>query len=441
MPERPIVFVHGYASDAHAFDAWRGALAARGLSSDRMHAVQYRSMTDEVSLKDVAEGFDRALQLTPNLDADQPLDAIVHSTGMLVLRTWLARDPQRRVPRLKHLIGIAPATFGSPLAHKGRSAIGALILGNVDFGPDFLESGKQVLDALELGSRYTWDLTHIDQFSATPFYTRESTTPYAFIFCGNQGYSGLKGLVNEKGTDGAVRWAGCALDSRKFIIDLTRQANDADRYAVLQSTHMDAPLIAVPGRDHGSIVSDPLPAHVDAVAKALNVDDETQYSSFYADLDQGLRKATELLPKWQQFVVRAIDERGDGVADYNLQLRATDRQQYISELSADVHPYRADTSFRSFHINLTELEKYDLSKLELVVTAASGTDFVGYTGIGDTAVRIAGIGRAELDLTSHLSAAGPTLFYPHTTTFLELRMNREPLPLDARLPARVSFIA
>jgi len=43
--------------------------------------------------------------------------------------------------RLKHLIGLAPATFGSPLAHKGPSWLGALfqedqLVGYQGFGSD-----------------------------------------------------------------------------------------------------------------------------------------------------------------------------------------------------------------------------------------------------------------------------------------------------------------
>src|SRR5438132_764019 len=74
-----------------------------------------QALTNEITIKDIAEGFDRAIKTHPRIDKDQPFDAIVHSTGMLVLRSWLATNPIGR-KRLKHLIGLAPATFGSPLA-------------------------------------------------------------------------------------------------------------------------------------------------------------------------------------------------------------------------------------------------------------------------------------------------------------------------------------
>jgi triacylglycerol esterase/lipase EstA (alpha/beta hydrolase family) len=82
----------------------------------------YVSLDNETSIKDIAEGFDRALQNNPRLNAGQEFDAIVHSTGMLVIRAWLtnyggAVGDNERAKRLKHLVGLAPATWGSPQAH------------------------------------------------------------------------------------------------------------------------------------------------------------------------------------------------------------------------------------------------------------------------------------------------------------------------------------
>lgn len=50
----------------------------------------YVSLSTEVRIKDIAEGFDRALRREAGLAPSQPFDAIVHSTGMLVVRAWLS---------------------------------------------------------------------------------------------------------------------------------------------------------------------------------------------------------------------------------------------------------------------------------------------------------------------------------------------------------------
>lgn len=73
------------------------------------------SLNNEI-IKDIAEGLERAFQVR-KLNGE--FDAIVHSTGMLVLRSWLANDgalpgKNPRLARLKHMVGLAPATWGSP---------------------------------------------------------------------------------------------------------------------------------------------------------------------------------------------------------------------------------------------------------------------------------------------------------------------------------------
>src|SRR4051812_41146445 len=110
MQRNPIVLIHGYSDEGASFKAWQEILEQRGYDVAMVHACTYRSLTNEVTIKDIAEGFDRALRIQAGLSADESFDAIVHSTGMLVIRAWLTAYAGRR-DRLKHLIGLAPATF------------------------------------------------------------------------------------------------------------------------------------------------------------------------------------------------------------------------------------------------------------------------------------------------------------------------------------------
>ena len=191
MARNPVVLIHGYSDEGKSFRVWRDALKGRGYAVEELPVCNYQSLTNEITIKDIAEGFGRALRTHARIDKDQPFDAIVHSTGMLVLRSWLTSNPIGR-KRLKHLIGLAPATFGSPLAHKGRGFIGAIFKGNKVIGPDFLEAGDLILDGLELGSRFTWDLTHQDLLGPEPYYSKGPDTPYVFIFCGTESYGGIR---------------------------------------------------------------------------------------------------------------------------------------------------------------------------------------------------------------------------------------------------------
>src|SRR5262249_53788397 len=186
----PLVLVHGYASSGDAFGTWRNALVAAGRQVTEIFIGNYVTLNNEVNVDDIANGFNRALREN-GLDR-APFDAIVHSTGMLVMRSWLtAANPS--VPRnglLKHLVALAPATFGSPIAAKGRSLLGRIFIGNKNPGPDFLESGNLVLSNLELGSQFTWDLAHQDLIDKK-MYGPGNDTPYVFVFDGTNDYGKL----------------------------------------------------------------------------------------------------------------------------------------------------------------------------------------------------------------------------------------------------------
>src|SRR5712671_5390293 len=192
---RPIVLIHGYSDKGESFRTWRDKLGSGdpAWEIETISTGNYESLTDEVTIKDLADGLDRALRAEFGNDV-QEFDAIVHSTGMLVIREWFVRD-RRRLGRLKHLVAIAPATFGSPLARQGRSWLGAVFKGEKHLGPDFLAAGDESPD-----------------------------TPYVFVFCGTEAYGGIRQLANSPGMDGTVRWAGAGLNTRKIILDLTRAA-------------------------------------------------------------------------------------------------------------------------------------------------------------------------------------------------------------------------
>jgi hypothetical protein len=163
------------------------------------------------------------------------------------------------------------------LAHKGRSWIGAIFKGNKDFGPDFMEAGDGVLDGLELGSRFTWDLAHIDLVGEDTFYGPTKKTPFAFVLCGNKPYGGLRRLVSEEGSDGTVRWAGCPLNTRKILLDLTRHEDDKPRIELAPWRNMDIPLIFVDKLNHGSILSDPTEPLLQLIDEALQVSNQAAF--------------------------------------------------------------------------------------------------------------------------------------------------------------------
>lgn len=477
---RPLILIHGYSAEGLDFSRLCQELKARNIGAKDINVCNYISLNNEIMIKDIAEGFERALRYQTGLSHGEPFDAIVHSTGMLVLRAWLTNSGARaesndRLKRVKHIIGLAPATWGSPQAHKGRTWLGALVKGNRQPGPDFLNAGDRVLEGLELGSQFTWDLAHTDLLGPAPYYDKGPDTPFVSIFIGNQPYEGLASVANEPGTDGTVRWAGCGLNTRKITIDLTRAAMGPDgprhRASITPwaDARLDVPMIAVDQRNHGTLVSDPPADLLDLMVDFLKVGDEgaetyenwlarartyrernigpmlvdpgwaaaglpADFKKFFGHLVGGNEKGK--LEGWQQFVVHARDERGDGITDYMIEILMNLSGEWVpfEQMYTEVHAYGPDSSYRCFHIRLPAgLSKSNMPLLARI-NASTGTELMAYQGYGNInggqqQQLKADAKPVEIEIND-LGKGNGSLFYPFTTTLIEIILNREPLPLD-----------
>ena len=443
-----LVLIHGYSDKGASFETWRRKLADRYERTEQICICDYVSLTNDVTIKDLAEGFDLALSTRAGLSKDEPFDAIVHSTGMLVIRAWLTSYAKRR-DRLKHLIGIAPATFGSPLAQKGRSWIGAVFKGNKHLGPDFGAAGDQILDGLELASPYTWGLAEKDLLGETAYYDNDAATPYVHIFCGTDTYGGLRTLVSTPGADGTVRQAGAGFNVRKIVIDLTKQCSvlnpqakpGVKRWRIDDWRNADIPVHLIEGLNHGTILTDPTDELVGLVRSALQVETRQDYGKWLQTADARGRFATAKDGIWQQFVVRAYDERLDPITDYNLQLFTSrdSAESRVEEFDKNVDVYSKDASYRSFLVDLNKFR--GMKSLWLSILAESGSSWVNYEGhdhdvnAKDGPVTSRQGWDAWLDL-SGLMGDGDGFLSPFTTTLVELYIDREPTDKLVQLSGR-----
>lgn len=440
---RPIILIHGYSDSGPSFKPWKSILCEHGIDVKAINVCDYKTLTNEVTIKDLAEAFDRALRLKFQKEfennANFEFDAIVHSTGMLVLRSWLCTYPDKRLSRLKHLIGLAPASFGSPLAYKGRSWIGSLFKGNRKLGPDFMEAGDKVLDALELGSFFTWNLAHKDLINESKiFYGPDPFTPYVFIFIGNKRYGKTYDLITKApGTDGTVRHAGCSLNTRKISIDFTKPENDEDRYHITPwgediRSNIGIPFVPIAGLNHATILNTPTDELIEMVINALKVDTKEDLKQWNEKAKKDSADTYNALTKYQQFIVHCEDERGDGISDFHIQLykrNASDNEEELVDM--DMHPYSTDNSYRCYHVKLTDNIDYEnLKSIRMELTASSGTELIGYSENQDDnkELSIEPTSTVSLDITDAVTDSKLKFFYPFTTTLLELTLNREPLP-------------
>lgn len=469
MPTKTVI-VHGWSDCSDSFADLKKYLIKEGVGDvDTIYYADYESREDSVTFDDVIDGLNDRFIEEGFIEADgtskQDLNIIVHSTGGLVIRHWIARYYLGAKPRIadcpvKRIVMLAPANFGSPLAHRGKSFLGELFKGRWKIG-DFLEVGRNLLDGLELGSPYQWALAHADLLSGTPPYSADRVQ--LTILVGIRDYTGMRGWVNKPGTDGTVVISGTSLDSLKLSLDCTKPSGEGDEYTPYQWSEFkavdDFAWGVLPDLDHGSIVSDAATSAAGPIlVRALRAKDAASFRAHAKDL-QEVTKATyvaeaakgEPKAKFQQFVVHAVDDQDNSIGDFTLEFficRASREQdgvitrdarlslaeQDLSDeanriITREFHPHSVDPSFRRFLINLDELKA--------LIEKAKGPVSAG--GLGEAAALSMRVYVPRVDqgteyaidklqnivlVSTDEKRAGPSFLFENTTTLLELRVDR-----------------
>ncbi len=88
---RKLVLIHGYSDQGPSFKNWASKLRDHGVDATQINICSYISLNNEVTIPDIAEGLGRATDYL-GWPPEQEFDAIVHSTGMLVIRAWLCNN-------------------------------------------------------------------------------------------------------------------------------------------------------------------------------------------------------------------------------------------------------------------------------------------------------------------------------------------------------------
>jgi pimeloyl-ACP methyl ester carboxylesterase len=215
---KPIVLIHGYSAESQT-TAPASIHAIYGDLADDLKATysvveidlsRYLSLSDAVSILDVARALNMALtQNYPRLIASG-FNVIIHSTGALVIRNWIKLFSPQPSP-VASIIYLAGANFGSGWAGIGQGELAR-------WGRYVLENGAQrgvkVLQALELGSNQTLDM-HL-YFTKTGTRMLEDYQVQEYILNGTQANPAWFTLPirygKEDGSDGTVRVSGANLN-------------------------------------------------------------------------------------------------------------------------------------------------------------------------------------------------------------------------------------
>src|SRR5437868_2688750 len=170
----PIILIHGYSDESRENDPNEVQQIFGSLPVNLHNLLQqggadapiidinisrYISLDDGVDLDDITLAFDRVLKLDKFkrlLDPQVGFNAIIHSTGALVLRNWIRRFSPKPSP-CRRIIHLAGANLGSGWAHIGETDLAKWIR---FIGQKGAERGLAVLDGLELGSNWAIALHH-----------------------------------------------------------------------------------------------------------------------------------------------------------------------------------------------------------------------------------------------------------------------------------------
>jgi len=371
---RTVLILHGWSDTSASFEPLAGVLRANGLHVVPLWLGDYISMEDDVAIPDVARRMEEVLaaQMAAGAFA-APFDMVVHSTGGLVARQWLAAFDARRPTRwLQRLVMLAPANHGSRLASLGKSMLGRLVKG---FNHWF-HTGTLMLHALELGSPYQWQLALADVLRdpGIPWAGAPVPAPYGpqgclpFVITGIKGYdTPLRRPLNEDGADGTVRAAAANLTSHGLTLDFCQGGAEPAATVWERIGPIDRFAFAALGDvDHGSIV-DGGASVLAPLLQALRC--PMEQAAYDAIRDQWLTANDALMDggtpgrhQYFQLNTFVVDDLGQPVADHFIEFFSSSGKKrdaalaiFRTEVIEHVHVNTVNGACRNFYLDRTDL--------------------------------------------------------------------------------------
>jgi pimeloyl-ACP methyl ester carboxylesterase len=481
-----VILIHGWSASSSSMKTLGGILAEAGYRTADIFLGDYPSTDDDVRLEDVARRLDAVIEdRQAKGEIDARFHVIVHSTGALVTRRWLADRMRAGAPSpVMNFLMLAPANFGSPLATIGRSLVGRMKAGLFNG----MQSGTEILHGLELGSQFQQDLALEDRLSKDG---ADLSSPYSedgtrvFVMVGALQVDGTQ-ILSQSGWDGTVRIASAQMDPQGLTVDFSHVKPGSGDPAEIRPWKRRGPertaFAVLPDHDHLTIlrpdkseaksqaIRDQLPR---MILEALGVESAAQYRVVIERWDE-VRLATRQLAgqsleaaqaraevfgstkarriprnrynEHYQVVVEAFDAGGFPIEDYGVWLssprsRSALKRREMSREEIDAHSSVLQTvhvNKRHAHRRVLHLDRYELLGPEGYF-ARNGSDEPLMAGISAEPVGRNvgyGLGRGQmygsLPLRPVNASADPHANDPgrflrrYATHFVEVRLPREP---------------
>jgi hypothetical protein len=442
---RKLIVVHGWSDSGSGFFHLIETLKKQTDLEQEIidiNLTDYISMSDEVTYDDLVDQFQILWSKKGLSTSAFSVDAIVHSTGALLIRAWLTRYYTPENAPIKRLLMLAPANFGSYLASMGQSVfgrIGSIFRGGtlteaekerrkyINITLKGKETGKFILRGLEMASPYTWNLAKKDVLTENSYYGKNKIL--TSILVGNTGWSGLSRVANKDGSDGTVYMSTANLNCAKLDLDLTQYADYSDEHPVT----FELPEVQLPknakiayavmnNENHSTVAGKDWDNKqqisnfhnkrtLDFIKKSLQVTDET-FDQHYTDLHKHTYE--KVMPNqqsrpdkqgYQNTVFLVTDQYGHRIKDYNISMQVVDQpvmlmgamnlakaqvydhleeanRYFHREVFCSVAHYTQDKAYRSIMINCTRLhalmDEFTECALEFSILAEPDLEHFGY---------------------------------------------------------------
>jgi hypothetical protein len=452
---KKLLIVHGYSDGSTSFTALGDFFIARQLyKPEDVFYLDYSSMDDDAIFEDFAD----------KLDADhrtrlrgERVDVACHSTGSLVVRSWLALHAERAARRgnpepcpVDRLLCFAPANFGSDLAKLGQSFLGkfrSTFFNSHAHGVDFMESGRRVLQGLEPASPFQWRLSMIDLHGERTYFREpDRTLPhgcYPIVLAAGTGYGGVEARVIKErampGTDGTVRIAGTSLNTRCCTIDFRESG------AVLtwrpSPKFADIPFAVFAGFNHGSIIDPTAPGFVDpwgpgtwAVRALEDVKDAASYARLAGqfrtvDEENHQRLAPRDQGRYQQFFFKVRDDVDLDVDDFYVDFHVVGPDgrphaeltlRFDADFAANFYRHSASGAYRMMMLDCRQLGEFGVRLRE--AGARLVLEITGVSKLPDVRYEVSAYD--AFDPARPPAAGEPALLSENTTTLVDVVLNR-----------------
>ncbi len=483
-----LFIVPGYSDEDFSFLPIKNLLVAEGLyDSQNILSIEYASLDDQVDFPDFADKLDELYNAFIKKHPNNKIDILAHSTGSLVVRSWLylRRIRQKKTGQTQdvpvdHLFLFAPANFGSDLAKIGRSGLNAVKVTftklnqvfTLDGNQDPFETGKRVLEGLEPASPTQWELSIGDLHTETYFGEHDPNGfCFPFIFAAGKAEKTLASVIikelQKDGTDSTVRIAGTSLNTRLYtlrshaiISDNSQQQIELD-HELIPSTNnrrkYDEIAFAIfGGYDHCGIINEngafkkPKDLNVainwnpqlpntweplKLLKQAKDVKTPQEYKNLVKEFSQKTQKYID--PKkdkdeegiFQQFFFNVTDDTGQNVKDFFVQFLVYDKNTESNDdkLTKRFRNLFGDNTSFHFHSvdNSHAVLMLDITRVEEFVESLGNHHQIKLKITAKSPYNWVSFPDSEFLIFDKGTDSQVSFFFPFTTTLVKVILDRK----------------